>query len=93
MEYCSPVWDGVGYGGCDGGSVAQGLLDRKQSRVCVLIKTPSFANQLPLLQLRRAVASLSLRHRHFNVDYSDELHAIITPPLHRDRPEGCAVGS
>ena len=87
MEYCSPVWSG-------GGSVALGLLDKIQSRACDLINSPLLTNQLPTLQLRRDVASLSLFYRYYYGHCSDELHAIIPPPLHRGRPtRGVGIGS
>ena len=53
MEYCIPVWG-------RGGSIAQGVLVKIQSRTFVLINSPIITNQLPKLQLRRDVASLSL---------------------------------
>ena len=79
MEYCSPVWGG-------GGSVALGLLDMIQSRAYGLINSPLLRNQLPTLQLRRDVASLSLFHRYFYGHWSDELRAIILPLLLRGQP-------
>ena len=80
MEDCSCVSGGVS-------SVALGLLDRIQSRAYDLINSPSLTNQLPSLQLRKNVASLSPYYRYFYGYWSDELHAIAPPPLHRDRPK------
>ena len=70
MEYFSPVWGG-------GGSVALGLLEKIQSRARVLIIRPSLTNQLPSLELRRNVASLSLIYRYFYGHCLDELLGII----------------
>ena len=79
MEYCSPALGG-------GGSVALGLLDRIQSRACVWINSPQLTKQLPSLQLRRNVASLSPFYRYFYDHCSYGLHAIFPLPLHRGRP-------
>ena len=79
IEYCSSVWGGDG-------CVALGILGRIQYKDCDLIKSPLLTNQLPTLQLRREVASLSLFYQYFYGHCSDELLAIIPPPLHRSCP-------
>merc|ERR1712002_391403 len=78
MEYCSPVWGG-------GGGVALALLDRLQNRACRLINNPLLTNNLPSLQLRRDVASLSLFYRYYHGHCSEELFSIIPPPIARRR--------
>ena len=78
MEYCSPVWGG-------GGGVALALLDRLQNRACRLINNPLLTSNLPSLQLRRDVASLSLFYRYYHGHCSEELFSIIPPPIARRR--------
>ena len=78
MEYCSHLWGSRG-------NVVIGMLDKIQSRACGLINIPIITNQLPELEFRRDVTSLSLFYRYFYGNCSDELHAIIPSPLLRGR--------
>ena len=71
LEYCSHVW---------GGSSSTYILDRVESKAFRLINSPNHTSQLPSLQLRRNVASLSLFYRYYFGRCSEELSYCVPRP-------------
>merc|ERR1712002_1214306 len=71
LEYCSHVW---------GGSSSTYILDRVESKAFRLINAPHLTSQLPSLELRRDVASLSLFYRYYFGRCSDELYYCVPGP-------------
>ena len=76
LEYCSHVW---------GGSTSTYILDRVESKAFRLINAPHLTSQLPSLELRRDVASLSLFYRYYFGRCSDELYYCVPGPKYRGR--------
>ena len=71
LEYCSHVW---------GGSTSTYLLDRVESKAFRLINAPHLTSQLPSLELRRDVASLSIFYKYYFGRCSEELSYCVPRP-------------
>ena len=72
LEYCSYIW---------GSSPYTSLLDRVESKAIRLSGDLSLTSTHDPLSLRRKVASLSLFYRYYFGHCSDELAALIPPPM------------
>ena len=76
MEYACHVW---------GGSTHTALLNRVEAKAFRLIRSPPLTDCLPLLNVRRNVASLSIFYRYFHANCSSELANCMPPLLPRPR--------